>query len=134
MKYVAIGTAALCFAAGMLQASEPTADMAPRNDAAQPPTISPGQDGSYTARISIADLDIASAEGAREMQRRVERGIADVCWLRASDPSHKVGELISEVDCRREARVQIREQIAQLTTPVRTRARTASAAVDMKIP
>jgi hypothetical protein len=68
------------------------------------------------------------------MQRRVERAIAGIGWPRASDPNRKTGELISEADCRRLARGQVREQIAQLGTPVRTSKRMASAAVPLKIP
>jgi hypothetical protein len=68
------------------------------------------------------------------MQRRAERAIAGICGPRASDPNRKVGEWISETDCRRLAQGQVREQIDQLTTPVRTSERTESAAVPLKIP
>jgi UrcA family protein len=131
MKYSALGSASLCFAASVLQAGEASADIAPHKPAPHLAAINSEKDGSYTARISTLDLDLASFEGALEMQRRVNRGIARLCWLRANDPNHKVGELISEDDCRRDAQMQAREQIARLTPSVRTSEHAANMAVDM---
>lgn len=66
-------------------------------------TIVDNGGGSRTARISFADLDLASAVGQRELDRRVSAGIRKVC--RAS------GELWAVTQaCRRDAQTQAKPQ------------------------
>lgn len=77
-------------------------------------TITDNGGGSRTARISVADLDLASFEGQQVLDQRVDSAIRRVC--RTS------GELwaVSQA-CRKAARVQAKPQVFAAVQRAQTR-------------
>lgn len=75
-------------------------------------TYGPDQNGYYSLRIEVADLDLSTPEGQRVMERRVGLGAAELC-----DATAGGGELpgyynASKRGCISDAKADVRAQLA----------------------
>lgn len=75
-----------------------------------PASASPARSAAAAERVAYDDLDLVSAEGQRELQRRVDRAAWKVCMF---DEAGQLRENGSHVKCYRTAREQVAVQVAQ---------------------
>ncbi len=63
-------------------------------------------------RVQVSDLDLATAKGQRQLQRRVTAAIERVCAPAGTVIESNVRARLALSECRREARLAVQEQLS----------------------
>jgi UrcA family protein len=78
----------------------------------------PGQISTMTIAVPTADLDLGTAEGQRQLDRRVARAVRQAC--RVNDPKTGTRSLSRDaLACLAKARTNARQQVAALVSEER---------------
>lgn len=70
----------------------------------------PDAQGAVVARVRTADLDLASAAGQAERDRRISHASGDLCRATLDDPEFPGAQVAAERSCLRAARGQANRQ------------------------
>jgi UrcA family protein len=70
----------------------------------------PNAQGAVVARVRTADLDLSSAAGQAERNRRINHASGDLCRVTLDDPELSGSQLAAERSCLRAARSQAMRQ------------------------
>lgn len=73
---------------------------------------SPTAEGTVVARVRTADLDLTTAAGRAERDRRISHASTDLCRAALDDPEFPGAHLAAERSCERAARNQAARQTA----------------------
>jgi len=65
-----------------------------------------------TERVRVSDLDLASAEGQRTLERRIRAAIEKVCSPPEAEPVEKLRSRLKLEKCQEEARASVARQLA----------------------
>jgi UrcA family protein len=79
----------------------------------------PDAQGNVVARVNTADLDLTTAAGRAERDRRIGHASTDLCRATLDDPEFPVSQAAAERSCQRSARNQAARQTEQVRQAAR---------------